>query len=158
MPKVMMMCGKLCSGKTTYAKNLRKAGKAVILSVDEIMLALFDQHAGEKHDDYVARIKGYLYQKSLEIIDSGIDVILDFGFWTKEERVCARSFYGSNGVVNEFHFIDIEDSEWRRRIEKRNQDILANNSNAYYVDEGLLEKFDAIFEKPDPSEMDFWVE
>ena len=94
MPKVMMMCGKLCSGKTTYAKNLRKAGKAVILSVDEIMLALFDQHAGEKHDDYVARIKGYLYQKSLEIIDSGIDVILDFGFWTKEERVCARSFYG----------------------------------------------------------------
>ena len=60
--------------------------------------------------------------------------------------------------MNEFHFLDIDDSEWRRRIEKRNQDILANNSNAYYVDEGLLEKFDAIFEKPDPSEMDFWVE
>ena len=158
MPKVMMMCGKLCSGKTTYAKNLRKVGKAVILSIDEIMLALFDQDDGEKHDDYVAGINGYLYRKSLELIDSGIDVILDWGFWTKEERDYARSFYGSNGVVNEFHFIDIEDSEWRRRIEKRNQDVLSNNSSAYYVDEGLLEKFDAIFERPDPSEMDFRVE
>ncbi len=158
MPKVIMMCGKLCSGKTTYAENLRNAGKAVILSVDEIMLALFDQNAGEKHDDYVARIKGYLYQKSLEIIDSGIDVILDWGFWTRKERVCARSFYGANGIMNEFHLIDIDDSEWRRRIERRNQDVLANNSNAYYVDEGLLGKFDAIFEKPDPSEIDFRVE
>lgn len=154
MPKVIMTCGKLCSGKTTYAKKLQKEGKAVILSVDEIMLAVFGQDAGEKHDDYVAGIKKYLYQKTLEIIENGLDVILDWGFWTKEERAYARSFFGSNGIVNEFHYIEIEDSEWKRRIEKRNRDVLADNSDAYYVDEGLSEKFNAIFEKPDPSEID----
>ena len=154
MPKVIMTCGKLCSGKTTYAKKLQKEGKAVILSVDEIMLAVFGQDAGEKHDDYIAGIKKYLYQKTLEIIENGLDVILDWGFWTKEERAYARSFFGSNGIVNEFHYIEIEDSEWKRRIEKRNRDVLADNSDAYYVDEGLSEKFNAIFEKPDPSEID----
>lgn len=157
MPKVVMTCGELCSGKTTYAKKLQKESKAVILSVDEIMLALFGQDAGEKHDDYVAGIKEYLYHKSLEIINSGIDVILDWGFWTKEERACARSFFGSNGITNEFHFIDIDDSEWRRRIEKRNQNVLAHKSDAYYVDEGLAAKFDSVFERPDPSEIDYRV-
>ena len=107
MPKVIMICGKICSGKSTYAEKLRKDNKAVILSIDEIILALFGQDAGEKHDDYVAKTREYLYQKSLEIIESGIDVILDWGFWTKEERACARSFYGSNRISNELHYIDM---------------------------------------------------
>lgn len=157
MAKVYMMCGKICSGKSTHAAELKHLHHAVVLSVDEITLALFGQDAGDKHDEYVERAEQYLYEKSLEIIDSGINVILDWGFWTKKERDYAREFYSSKGIMNEFHFIDIDDSEWRRRIEKRNQDVLANNRNDYYVDEGLLEKCDAIFEKPDPSEMDFWI-
>ena len=158
MPKVIMTCGKLCSGKSTYAKKLQKEGRAVILSIDEIMLAVFEQDAGEKHDDYVASIKEYMYQKTLEITNNGLDVILDWGFWTKEERAYARSFFSSNGITNEFHFLDIDDCEWRRRIKKRNQDVLAGISDAYYVDEGLQEKFNVIFEMPDPSEIDFRVE
>ena len=156
MPKVIMICGKLCSGKSTYAKKLQKERKAVILSIDEIMLAVFGQDAGEKHDEYVARIKNYLYQKTLEIIHNGLDVILDWGFWTKEERAYARSFFGLNGITNEMHFIDIDNCEWGRRIEKRNQEVLDHIGNAYYVDDGLAEKFNAIFEKPDLSEIDFW--
>jgi len=157
MPKVMMMCGKLCSGKSTHAEKLQKECRAVILSIDEIMLAMFGHDAGEKHDDYVAKAKGYLYKKSLEIIESGTDVILDWGFWTKAERDYAREFYGSRGIQNELYYIDIDDREWNRRIEKRNQNILAHKSSAYYVDEGLAAKFNAIFEKPDPSEIDHWV-
>ena len=157
MPKVIMMCGKICSGKSTYAEKLRKENKAVILSIDEIILALFGQDAGEKHNDYVAKTREYLYQKSLEIIESGIDVVLDWGFWTKEERACARSLYGSNGISNELHYIDIDDCEWHRRIEKRNQDTLAHKRDAYYIDDGLMAKFETIFEKPDPTEIDHWV-
>jgi hypothetical protein len=37
-----------------------------------------------------ASVKEYLYQKSLEIIAGGMDVILDWGFWTKEEHDGAR--------------------------------------------------------------------
>ena len=74
------MCGKLCSGKSTYVNKIKQAHKAVILSVDEIMLSVFGQDAGEKHDYYVERIKAYQYAKSVEIAASGINVVLDWGF------------------------------------------------------------------------------
>lgn len=152
-----MICGKICSGKSTYAENLRKADKAIILSVDEITLALFGHDAGEELDDYVAKIQTYLYKKSLEILESDIDVILDWGFWTKKERDFARQFFGSKNITNEFHYVDVDDCEWSKRIEKRNQDVLAHKSNTYYIDEGLARKFNSIFEKPDSSEIDYWV-
>lgn len=157
MAKVYMMCGKICSGKSTHAAELRKLHKAVVLSVDEITLALFDQNAGDKLDDYVARAEKYLYDKSLEIIECGINVILDWGFWTNRERNEAREFYGSKNIENEFHYIDIPDEEWYRRLDKRNKAVMENKTSAYYVDEGLAEKFKSIFEIPDRSEIDVWI-
>jgi alpha-mannosidase len=40
-PQAILLCGKLCAGKTTYARRLAPELGAVILSVDEIMLSLF---------------------------------------------------------------------------------------------------------------------
>ena len=156
-PKVYLMCGKICSGKSTHARELRKEHRAVVLSVDEITLALFGQDAGEKHDDYVARAEAYLYRKSLEIVESGISVILDWGFWTKEERDYARQFYGSRNIPYEFHYIDVDDAEWHRRLEKRNAAITRGELDAYYVDDGLAAKFAAIFEKPEPGEIEIII-
>ncbi|MCQ2576776.1 MAG: ATP-binding protein [Treponema sp.] len=157
MAKVYMMCGKICSGKSTHAAELRKLHKAVVLSVDEITLALFGQDAGDKLDDYVARAEKYLYEKSVEIIESGINVILDWGFWTKRERNEAREFYASKNVECEFYYIDIPDEEWYRRLDKRNKAVMENKTSAYYVDEGLAEKFKQLFEIPDRSEIDVWI-
>ena len=39
-PKVYLMCGKICSGKSTHAAALRIQHHAAVLSVDEITLAL----------------------------------------------------------------------------------------------------------------------
>lgn len=157
MARVMLMCGKICSGKSTYARELMKRRKAVILSVDEITLALFGRNAGEKHDEYVERAEKYLYEKSLEIIGIGTDVILDWGFWTKAERDGAREFYGSRGIEYEFYYISIGDDEWEKRLAKRNSEVEKNLVNAYYVDEGLAEKFRGIFEKPDVNEPDMKI-
>lgn len=152
MAKVYMLCGKICSGKSTHSQVLRAEHKAVILSVDEITLALFGQDAGDKLDYYVEKSEEYLYEKSLEIIESGIDVILDWGFWTKRERDFAREFYGSRNIPFEFHYISISDEEWYRRLEKRNQAVLEKKTRAYFVDEGLAKKFKAIFEVPEVDE------
>lgn len=157
MAKVYMMCGKICSGKSTHAAELRQKHKAAVLSVDEITLALFGQDAGDMLDTYVERTEEYLYQKSLELIETGISVILDWGFWTAKERAYAREFYGSRSVEYEFHFIDISDEEWYRRLEKRNADVLAGRSDAYYVDDGLAAKFQRIFERPERDEIDVWI-
>ncbi|MBP0988362.1 MAG: ATP-binding protein [Oscillospiraceae bacterium] len=154
MAKVYMTCGRICSGKSTYAQTLRQKYSAVILSVDEITLALFGQDAGEKHDDYVAAAEKYLYRKSLEIIETGISVVLDWGFWTRAEREEARQFYGARGIAYEFHYLDIGEAEWHRRLEKRNAAVAAQQTDAYYVDDGLAAKFASIFEAPASDETD----
>ena len=157
MSKVFIMCGKLCSGKTTLAKKIRQTHNAVILSIDEIMLSLFGCDAGEKHDYFVEKTKAYLYKKSLEIVETGINVVLDWGFWTKKEREFARDFYSSKNIDFEFYYLDVAADEWARRIEKRNQMVLNHESDAYFVDEGLAQKFESIFEIPTKDEIDIWI-
>lgn len=154
MAKVVMTCGKLCSGKSTYARRLAKELDAVILSVDEITLAVFRNEAGDMLDEYVRRIQEYLYGKSLEIAAAGTDVVLDWGFWTSSEREYARSFYRQHGVECELHYLDITDELWKQRIAERNESVRAGDVSAYYVDKGLKEKFAGIFQPPDESEID----
>lgn len=157
MANVYLMCGKICSGKSTFSQMLRQKHRAVILSVDEITLALFGQDAGEKHDEYVAGAEAFLYRKSLEILETGISVVLDRGFWTRAERDEARQFYGARGIAFEFYYLDIDDAEWHRRLEKRNAAVTAQQTDAYYVDDGLAAKFDEIFEPPQPDETDIRI-
>ena len=159
MAKVILMCGKICAGKSTYAEKLRKENHAVVLSIDEITLALFDQYgAGEKLDDYVARLEKYFFEKSVQIVESGIDVIFDIGLWTKKERLEAREFYKNHNVENEIHYIHLSNEEWQKRIKKRNTEINEGKITAYYVDERLADKVSEIFKEPERSEVDVWVE
>lgn len=158
MAKVFLICGKICSGKSTYARKLMENRQAVLLSADEIMLALFGQDAGKNHDRYMKKLQKYLYQKSLEIAASGINVVLDFGFWTKKERNAVREFFQTKNISFELHYLDITYTEWKKRLAKRNLDILQKKSNAYFVDEGLEKKCEELFEPPEPEEIDKWIE
>lgn len=157
MAKVILICGKICSGKTTYAERLRSENKAVVLSVDEIMIGLFGLYAGDKHDEYAERTKKYLLDKSVEIIEAGMDVILDWGFWTKEERISVKEFYVVHKIEHEFHYIDISDEIWKVRLDKRNAAVSAGAANAYFVDDNLAAKFESRFEMPDQDEINVWV-
>lgn len=157
MPKVILICGKICCGKSFYAEKIRQKNNAVLLSVDEIMLAVFGQHAGEKHDEYCENLQKYLFEKSQEIIGIGRDVILDWGFWQKDKRDYAKEFFRSRNIPCELHYIDISGEVWRQRLEKRNSAISAGEANAYYVDEKLAEKFSSLFEPPSDEEIDVRV-
>ena len=154
MAKVYLICGKICCGKTTCAQKLCKEKNAVLLSVDEITLALFGQHCGDKHDEYVERTKKYLLNKSLELINKDINVVLDWGFWTKAERKAVKEFYESRGIEYELHYIDVSEETWQYRLNKRNNAVLAEETSAYYVDDNLAAKFNSIFEVPNEDEID----
>lgn len=156
-PKVIMTCGKICSGKSTYARKLRLEYNAVILSVDDITLALLGSEAGDKLDEYVEKLEAYFFEKSVEIIETGTSVILEWGFWQKSERDHARSFYKEHGIDCELHYLNISDDEWERRIKKRNADITEGRINAYPVDEELKAKFGKLFEPPEPNEYDIII-
>lgn len=157
MAKVILICAKICSGKSTYAARLCQQGRAALLSVDEVMLALFGRHAGQMHDTYATRAQSYLFRKSLEFIEMGTNVILDWGFWTREGRLSARTFYEERDIEQEWHYLDISGESWRERVDKRNAAVLAGQAEAYFIDRNLAAKFAAQFETPAPEEIDIWV-
>lgn len=158
MAKAILICGKLCSGKTTYAKELCGKLGAVLLSVDEVMLALFGQHCGEKHDEYAEGTQRYLFEKSIEILQNGVDIVLDWGFWTKDTRRSARDFYLSRNIPCELHYLDISENMWHSRIDNRNREVSCGVVQAYFVDEPLLKKLESRFEAPCKDEIDVWVQ
>lgn len=153
MAKVVMTCGKICSGKSTYAAKLCSELNGVILSIDELTLALFNNEAGDKFDMYVERARSYLYKQSVRLIRAGVNVVLDWGFWTKAEREYAKRFYDSEGIEHELHYLSIDDELWKKRINGRNVLVSEGKTDAYYVDEELMEKFASIFQEPEDREI-----
>lgn len=155
MAQVILLCGRICSGKTTYAQRLKRERPAsVALSCDELMLTLFPGGSGEHHDMLAQRARQYHFALSLQLIQSGVDVILDWGFWTLQWREEARAFYAAHGVPCQLHYVDAAPEVWQRHIETRNRAVRNGQTSAYYVDEGLLAKLEARFEEPDDQEID----
>lgn len=156
MAKVLLICGKIASGKSVYAERIKKQENAVMLSVDELVLTVMGSDLGDKHDQITDRVQSYLFEKSLEIVRAGTNVLLDWGFWTKERREAAREYYRANSIESEFHYIDVPDAVWQRNIAIRNQAVLDGKTDAYYVDEGLMLKLQSLFEAPQKEEIDVW--
>ncbi len=157
MAKLICICGKIGCGKTYYANQLKEKEQAVILSTDEVTYDLTNNKQGEDYDEFARRVNLYLRKKAVEIVNAGCTVILDWGFWTKENRNEIKKFGYDNNIFVEMHYIDIDDKTWYENIEERNSKVLAGNGgSSFYVDEGLLKKVSSLFEIPEKEEIDVW--
>ena len=156
MAKIILVCGKICSGKTYYCRKLANDYNAVILSCDEIENDIFHHGLGEKYDEVSKDIKRYLHKKASEIIIAGSNVILDWGFWSKKEREMVSEYYKKQSISYELHYVDISMDEWYENIKSRNEAVVAGQTSDYYVDDGLLKKLYSNFEAPIKEEVDVW--
>lgn len=157
MAKIYLICGKIGSGKTFYAKTLLEENRTVALSCDDFTKAAFDNDLGDRHDAIMSGVRKYFLQKAMEICVCGVNVVLDWGFWTRAERAEITEFFNNNQVLFEWHYINISDEKLRENIAARNQSLthLADSSD-YYVEDNLLAKCLSQFEEPEPSEIDVW--
>ncbi len=158
MPKIILICGKICSGKTFYSQGLAKEQNAVILSCDEVSADLFHHSEGERFDEIAADIKKYLHKIAARIAEAGSSVILDWGFWTHRERREVSEYYSSLKFPFEWHYINISDEQWHQNISLRNQAVTAGKTTDFYVDDGLRNKIQRNFEPPERDEIDVWHE
>ena len=158
MAEVTAVCGKICSGKTFYCRRLIGQGNAVLLSCDEVFSECMRRAKVQDHDEVLSDVKRYLHKKAAEIVLAGTDVVLDWGFWTRDERNEVTQLYNSYGINCRWHYIDISDGEWKENIRRRNLLVSSGLSEDYYVDDGLLEKLAGAFQPPESSEMDKWIE
>ena len=85
--------------KNLLRQSNKRKEKAVVLSCDELTKDLFDNDLGEKHDEMALRIWSYFKKKSVELVNVGCTVILDWGFWRLENRRSLTDFCHSQNVV-----------------------------------------------------------
>lgn len=156
MATLHLICGTISSGKTTYARRLMAEKPALLLSVDEVTLALSGVIPPENHDPATVLVKAWLMEKAEEAMAAGLDVIFDWGFWKKADRVEMEAALAIKGIDHVWHYIDVSQARWEAQIAKRNESVLKGETSAYFVDEGLKEKCVSLFEPPCREEIDVW--
>lgn len=157
MAKVILICGKIASGKSFYANKIKNQENAIILNTDELTYALFDNEQGDEYEKRANRANQYLMQKAKELVKIGCNVILDWGFWTHEIRSNTTKYFKDDNIQTEWHYIDIDDASWNKNIEARNNEVKKDsNSHNFYVTEGLKNKVLSMFEIPSKEEIDIW--
>lgn len=158
MAVVTMLCGKEGSGKSAYARQLKKQHNAMILSCDEMMLSLFDEYLGEDHARVYDRCCKYLYRLAEDLAAAGVDVVLDFGFWSRRQRKEVRAAFKQKGIQTRLCHVTANQDVISQRLAKRNAALGEGTEKAYNIDEGMRALFDARFEEPGPEEVDALVD
>lgn len=150
MATLHLMVGLPCSGKTTLAKKLEQERSALRLTPDEWQLSLFGQDAEEpEHDARHSLIEALHWELASRALVLGTNVILDFGFWAREEREDYRSRAQLLGASSEVHFLDVPGDELLRRLARRNSEV---SLTAFKISQEMMEPWIAFFQKPTPEE------
>ena len=139
---ITLICGRIGCGKTSYARKM----DGLLISIDAVMLHRYPPYLGDEHEAIGAMVRAELLETAAKL--SG-PVILDWGFWTREERDCTREFFAAHGRKVRLLWIDLPEDELRRRREYRNAHL---PKDAYYIDDNLARKCDSQFEPPAPDE------
>jgi predicted kinase len=147
-----LMVGLPCSGKTTLAQRLESEKAALRLSPDEWQVLLFGQDAEEpEHNARHGLIEGMLWEIARRALVLGTNVILDFGFWAREEREDFRLRAKQLGASSEVHFLDVPEDELMRRLAIRNTQL---SQASFAIPENMMKPWIASFQKPTADELE----
>ena len=155
MGKVIIVCGKICSGKSYYSKSIKDSLNAVIISPDEATYELINNEQGDFYNVFSERLNNYLTKKVGEIAQAGANVIFERGLWTREDRKNIKEYYKNNGIECELRYVCVDNETWQKNIVERNKKITEGKGGSdFYLDEGLLKKLESKWEEPSKDEID----
>ena len=93
MGKVVVVCGKICSGKSYYSRKIKEDLNAVIISPDEATYELINNEQGEFYNVFSSRLNKYLTKKVGEIVKADANVIFERGLWTSKDLKDIIDYY-----------------------------------------------------------------
>jgi predicted kinase len=147
-PVVHMLCGLTGSGKTTYAKRLEASG-AVRLSVDEEVFARHGRYGVDyPMDEYFDRERPVVEElrcRLVELVESGRDVVLDYGLWRRSDRDSYKRLVEAHGGRWRLLYFKVDPEVLVQRLSERNR---RDDANALAVTPSALEDFIARFDEP----------
>jgi predicted kinase len=113
---LFLMVGLPAAGKTTRAKELAAAHRALRLTPDHWMVPLFgDSMAGGKR--WI--VEGRLISVALQALRLGTSVVLDYGLWGRDERSALRWLAQSAGADSQVIYLPVDKEVQLARIARR---------------------------------------
>lgn len=158
MATLHLMVGLPGSGKTTLARKLEVEHSALRLTLDEWHIRLFggdvhdesDEADWSTHNARHSTIEELLWEAASRVLVLGLDVILDFGFWSRDERDELRARAHDLGAALRIHYADVSEELILARVRARNAQLPAGT---FHIPEARLKEWMLVFEPPSLDEL-----
>lgn len=151
MATLYLLCGLPGAGKTTLGRQLEQTENALRLSPDEWILPLLQDAADEAERDRLrGPIEALQWDVARQALVLGINVVLEFGFWSRVERKAFRADAEAIGAKVKLIYLEATTDELWARLEKRNASLPAGTFPVRRAD---LEAWVGWFETPAEDEL-----
>ena len=147
-PTLFLTVGLPGTGKTTAARRMEVENSALRLTKDEWVKALYG-HANPAPAQAV--IEGRLIEIGLRALELGINVVIDFGLWGRDERSALRQAAADRGAMAELQYFELTPGEQRRQLDQRQTD---EPHTTWHMSEEELTEWAATIDIPTSGELD----
>jgi predicted kinase len=145
---LFLIVGLPAAGKTTRAKELAARHRALRLTPDEWMIPLFGEPEADGRRDV---LEGRLIWVALEALRLDTSVILDFGFWARDERSALRWLARAAGASCQMVYLAVDRTTQLVRISHRQA---TTPDQTFPISEDEADRWRESFEVPDAAELD----
>jgi predicted kinase len=123
-PIVYLICGFIGAGKTTFAKKLEEKTGAVRITKDEWSIRFIGNDPTiDGYEEWDQKICELSRDVAFQLAEKGIDVIIDEGFWEKEQRDEMRRRTGTIGAQVVMYYVETPIETIRERVVERNNTL-----------------------------------
>lgn len=146
--RLFLVVGLPGAGKTTVAKRLAADQRALRLTPDEWMIPLFGESDASGKRDV---LEGRLIALGFRLLRLGTSVVLDFGFWGRDERSALRALAAAEGMSCDVVYLPVARTEQLERIHRRQGEA---PHTTFPVSDSEADAWRAQFEVPDDAELE----
>jgi predicted kinase len=147
-PILFLTVGLPGTGKTTEARRIEVERHALRLTKDEWMKALYGLGNPSSASDV---IEGRLIDIALRALQLGVNVVVDYGLWGRDERSALRQAAADLGAEVQLRYFDLTPAEQRRRLDQRHAE---EPHTTWHMSDTELAEWAAIISIPTPGELD----
>lgn len=149
-PIVYLICGFIGAGKTTFANKLEKKTGAVKITKDEWSIRLIGNDSTiDGYAQWDRKIIDLSRDIAFYLAEKGIDVIMDEGFWAKEERDELRRRIDAIGAKTVMYYVDTPIETIRERVVERNNNL---TKDSFKISREMLDNYLKYWQAPSEDE------
>ncbi|RXJ70611.1 hypothetical protein CS022_22835 [Veronia nyctiphanis] len=153
-PTVFMLCGLPTSGKSTFSRQMTKEGKACHFCLDERMIRNHELTIDdERYGELTRQEKEHIWQEALVALAAGQDIILDWSFWSEEQRKTWALRAQKHGFLPHVIYFDTPLPLIKQRLTTRNEK--GDKNRVHIISYEEVVRFSQFFEAPSDIETDF---